>query len=128
MISDAVLILLLSGAFLFGVAQGAPAETSPIEDRLQRLETQVMQERGRRLYREACAPCHGPGGAGANGPSLRDETWVHGKSLLRVRSTIGRGVAGTAMPSWSDAYPPGEILALADYVLWLSESAPADGS
>jgi cytochrome c oxidase cbb3-type subunit 2 len=132
MLSDAVLILLVSGTFLFGVAHGATAETSPIEKRLQRLETQVMQERGRRLYREACAPCHGVYGNG-QGPAaqgLHPQPQDFTQGVYKFRSTpidamptdddlvrsISEGIPGTAMPAWKRLLSLAQRQAVAQYL------------
>jgi cytochrome c oxidase cbb3-type subunit 2 len=94
MLSYAVLILLVAGTFLFGMAPGATAETSPIEERLQRLETQAMQERGQRLYREACAPCHGLYGNGqgpaAQGLHPKPQDFTQGVYKFRLLSQSQR--------------------------------------
>jgi cytochrome c oxidase cbb3-type subunit 2 len=132
MISHTIFILWVSGAFLFGMAHGVSAETSPIEKRLQRLETQVMQERGRRLYREACAPCHGVDGNGqgpaAQGLSPKPQDFTQG--MYKFRSTpidamptdddlvrsISEGIPGTAMPAWKRLLSQSQRQAVAQYL------------
>jgi cytochrome c oxidase cbb3-type subunit I/II len=132
MLSDAVLIVLVSGTFLFGVAHGATAETSPVEERLQRLETQGVQERGRRLYREACAPCHGMAGNGqgpaARGLQPKPQDFTQG--VYKFRSTpidamptdddlvrsISEGLPGTAMPAWKRLLSHSQRQAVAQYL------------
>jgi len=132
MLSYAVLILLVSGTFLFGVARGATAETSPIEERLHRLETQVMQERGRRLYREACAPCHGlyGNGQGPAAPGLHPQPQDFTQGVYKFRSTlidamptdddlvrsISEGIPGTAMPAWKRLLSRSQRQAVAQYL------------
>jgi cytochrome c oxidase cbb3-type subunit 2 len=135
MMPYALLVMLVSGAFLsflFGAAVGETAETSPIEERLQRLERQVMQERGRRLYREACAPCHGMGGNGqgpaAQGLHSKPQDFTQG--MYKFRSTpidamptdddlmrsISEGIPGTAMPAWKNLLSASQRLALVQYL------------
>jgi cytochrome c oxidase cbb3-type subunit 2 len=133
--SYAVLILWVAGTFLsclYGASLGATAETSPIEERLQRLETQVMQERGRRLYREACAPCHGRDGNGqgpaAQGLHPKPQDFTQG--VYKFRSTpidalptdddlvrsISEGIPGTAMPAWKHLFSRSQRQAVAQYL------------
>ena len=135
MMPDAMRVMWVLGAFLCslcGTAQGATAETSPIEKRLQRLETQVMQERGRRLYREACAPCHGiyGNGQGPAAPGLHPKPQDFTRGVYKFRSTpidamptdddlmrsISEGIPGTAMPAWKNLLSVSQRRALVQYL------------
>ena len=132
MIPCVVLVMLVSGAFLWGAVEGTAAETSPIEERLQRLEIQVMQERGRRLYREACAPCHGIDGNG-QGPAaqaLQPKPQDFTQGVYKFRTTpidamptdddllrsISEGIPGTAMPAWKRLLSISQRQAVAQYL------------
>ena len=53
---------------------------------------------GRRLFRSACAACHGlEGGGGSNGPSLTTGTFKRGGTDAGLIRTITKGVADTPM-------------------------------
>ena len=53
---------------------------------------------GRRLFRSACAACHGlEGGGGSNGPSLTTGTFKRGGTDAELIRTITKGVADTPM-------------------------------
>ncbi|MCS7220186.1 MAG: c-type cytochrome [Anaerolineae bacterium] len=56
--------------------------------------------RGATLYAENCAVCHGPNGEGRVGATLA-KAWPSIRPDLRIKTTIANGVAGTAMPAWS---------------------------
>jgi putative heme-binding domain-containing protein len=71
--------------------------------------------------------CHGEGGVGARGPSLRNRNFPPNY----VRNTIMNGRSGTPMPSFKDALTPTEIAMIAGYVTSLSpenHAAAADDS
>ena len=90
------------------------------------IDPQVL-ERGRALFLEHCALCHGERGDG-RGPrrrslsrppaDFRSPLWRSGADPERVRRAIRDGVAGTDMPAWSRL---GEraVADLAAYVLAL---------
>lgn len=94
---------------------------------------------GRARFAEACAPCHGPTGRG-DGPKARSMTDVTGEPV-RPRDLIGaplkggeeieelyervaRGIPGTPMPAFGEAYPDSEIWAIAAFVRELRAKAP----
>src|SRR5438034_1387539 len=55
-------------------------------------------DQGRRLFETHCAPCHGPRGEGAKGPTLVQPSLPRASddaSLLRI---IRNGIDGTEMP------------------------------
>jgi mono/diheme cytochrome c family protein len=57
-------------------------------------------ESGRRRFARTCTRCHGPGGEGYLGPSLR-KTWWSLRPDLLVKSVLKQGVPGTPMAAWS---------------------------
>src|SRR5262245_35495251 len=60
---------------------------------------------GSRLYRAACAACHGlEGGGGSNGPSLTTGTFKRGGTDEALHRTITNGIPGTPM----SAFPLGD--------------------
>ena len=85
-------------------------------------------ERGRVLYEQHCATCHGPHGEGARGPTLAQPTLPRAsdaESLLRI---IRSGISGTEMPA--ARMPRDDIPYVAAYVRSLGsrprESVPGD--
>ncbi len=62
------------------------------------------------LFADDCGACHGTDGSGASGPDIRGED-----DLAGVRSQIESG--GGAMPAFSSRLQPGQIEALAQYVV-----------
>lgn len=102
--------LMLSGASA-SVANAAPSAAE--------------QEAAGNLFSITCSSsfCHGEGGIGARGPSLRNRNFPPNY----VRNTIMNGRSGTPMPSFKDALTPTEIAMIAGYVMSLSpENHAAD--
>jgi cytochrome c oxidase cbb3-type subunit 3 len=53
----------------------------------------LARARGKAVFGDNCAPCHGSGGAGAKGyPNLNDDDWLWGGSLDQIMQTIQFGV------------------------------------
>ena len=49
----------------------------------------LARARGKTVFGDNCAPCHGSGGAGAKGyPNLNDDEWIWGGSLDKIMETI----------------------------------------
>src|SRR5882672_6593472 len=76
-------------------------------------------ERGRRVYGQFCATCHGATGNGYaadNAPSLRSSTFLATASDEFLRDGIARGRPGTAMGAYGRALGgplgPDEVTAL----------------
>jgi cytochrome c oxidase cbb3-type subunit 2 len=81
-----------------------------------RLQQQMAQQKGLRLYRQACAPCHGVRGDGQGPAAQALEPRPHDftTGLFKFRTTpfgamptdadllrtISEGIPGTAMPAW----------------------------
>lgn len=93
----------------------------------------LARAKGKVIFGDNCAPCHGSGGSGSKGfPNLNDDDWLWGGSLEQIMQTIEHGVrsadkdghdsdASGRMPAWSgkDAsteLKPDEIVAVANYV------------
>ena len=99
-IEFAIAALALSAAS----AQAAP----PAQDMMQ----------GGNVFAITCSSsfCHGEGGAGGRGPSLRN------RNLMPdfIRNTVTNGRSGTPMPSFKGSLSPHEIDMVVDYVMSLS--------
>ena len=53
----------------------------------------LARARGKAVFGDNCAPCHGSGAAGAKGyPNLNDDDWLWGGSLDQIMQTIEFGV------------------------------------
>ena len=53
----------------------------------------LARARGKTVFGDNCAPCHGSGGAGAKGyPNLNDDEWLWGGSLDQIMQTIQFGI------------------------------------
>ena len=61
----------------------------------------VTDSSGRILYRSNCGNCHGIGGAGALGPSLRTAEFLSTVDDRYLASAIIKGRPDTAMPAWT---------------------------
>ncbi len=58
---------------------------------------------GRRLFEGTCSACHGMGGEGLSGPSLKTSAFVQNASDEEIFVTISQGRVGKGMPAWSAA-------------------------
>src|ERR1700722_16654481 len=79
-------------------------------------EAEMMQ--GGNLFAITCSSsfCHGDGGVGARGPSLRNRNFTPDF----VRNTVSNGRSGTPMPAFKDSLSQAELNMLVDYVMSLS--------
>lgn len=87
------------------------------------------QERGKMLFGEHCASCHGPEGRGSSekgAPNLADEFWRNGDSMMNIRLAITRGIEAQC-PAHGDALSDDETNLLTAFVLKLVESARTPG-
>jgi cytochrome c oxidase cbb3-type subunit III len=90
----------------------------------------LARARGKTVFADNCAPCHGSGGAGAKGyPNLNDDDWLWGGSLDQIMQTIQFGArSGDAKAHESQMLAFGrdgilkqdEIVTVANYVRSLS--------
>jgi cytochrome c oxidase cbb3-type subunit 3 len=97
----------------------------------------LARARGKTVFGDNCAPCHGSGGAGAKGyPNLNDDDWLWGGSLDQIMQTIEFGArSGHAKGHESAMLPFGktgilknqEIVTVANYVRSLSELPTSPG-
>ena len=100
----------------------------------ERLASPEARERGRRLFGEHCAICHGAAAdgrgarrAGMSRPpaDLTDPAWMERTSARRAYFTIREGVSGTAMPAWRSLTPE-ETWDLVAYILSLGPAERAN--
>jgi mono/diheme cytochrome c family protein len=102
-----------------------PPEYRAVAVPAERLASPAARERGRRLFAQHCALCHGVAadgrGARREGMSrppadLTDPAWRQRTSARRAYFSIREGAPGTAMPAWRSLTPE-ETWDLVAYVL-----------
>ncbi len=74
--------------------------------------------RGKAVFAEQCAACHGEAGKGnqeLGAPNLTDPIWLYGSSVEEIADMVRNGRAGV-MPGWSGRLDPITIKALTVYV------------
>lgn len=91
----------------------------------------VGEQEGRDLFaRYNCSGCHGDHAGGGMGPSLRDASWIYGKSDTHIFRSIADGRAH-GMPAWGVKIPEDQVWKLVAYVRALRtdhEPSPPDQS
>jgi cytochrome c oxidase cbb3-type subunit 3 len=97
----------------------------------------LARARGKAVFGDNCAPCHGSGGAGAKGyPNLNDDDWLWGGSLDQIMQTIEFGARSGHAKTHESAMlafgkdgilKSGEIVTVANYVRSLSGLTTASG-
>ncbi len=97
----------------------------------------LARARGKTVFGDNCAPCHGSGAAGAKGyPNLNDDDWLWGGSLDQIMQTIQFGArSGHAKTHEGQMLAFGrdgvlkkeEIVTVANYVRSLSGLSTAPG-
>ncbi len=87
---------------------------------------------GAAVFRANCSQCHGAGAAGAKGyPNLLDDDWLWGGDLAAIETTVMHGIRNetdgdarwSEMPAFGEILGEEEIVATANFVLSLSDSA-----
>jgi cytochrome c oxidase cbb3-type subunit III len=76
--------------------------------------------RGRDLFLDHCATCHGPNGEGGRGPTLAVPKLVHAQTDEQLLALIQYGVVGSVMPE--SILEEGEIQQVAAWVRKLGQS------
>lgn len=83
-----------------------------------RATDQAAAGRGRTLFEENCASCHGDTGRGnrdLGAPNLVDQVWLYGGDQASIVRSIAGGRGGV-MPSWQGRLDPASINMLTVYV------------
>ncbi|NVJ97853.1 MAG: c-type cytochrome [Alphaproteobacteria bacterium] len=84
-----------------------------------RLSTNPVEgdvDRGRLLYAENCATCHGENGEGVDAPALGNQSALAHNTDEVIRYAIRHGRQGTPMPAWEDKLPSDDIDALTAFL------------
>jgi len=82
----------------------------------------IRVERGKPLFAQTCAACHGAQGKGnpqLGAPNLSDKTWLYGAGETTIIETITRG-RNNQMPAHKELLTPSKIHLLTAYVYSLS--------
>ncbi len=97
----------------------------------------LARARGRTVFGDNCAPCHGSGATGSKGfPNLNDDDWLWGGSLDQIMQTIRYGARsgnpkaheGQMLAFGKDGIlKPDQIVTVANYVRSLSHLPTAPG-
>jgi cytochrome c oxidase cbb3-type subunit 3 len=97
----------------------------------------LARARGRTVFGDNCAPCHGTGATGSKGfPNLNDDDWLWGGSLDQIMQTIrfgarsgnAKGHEGNMLAFGKDGtLKPEQIVTVASYVRALSKLPTAPG-
>ncbi len=80
--------------------------------------------KGKLIYSNLCAACHGQNGEGLVGPNLTDEYWIHGGGIKDLFKTIKYGVPDKGMIAWSSQLKPTDMLKVASYILTMKGTNP----
>lgn len=99
-----------------------------------RLASARARERGRALFLEHCALCHGEGADGrgvrrslsSRPADFTDPSWRRRTSPRRIFWVIREGVRGTAMPAWK-VLDESETWDLVAYLLSVAEGPESEG-
>jgi ubiquinol-cytochrome c reductase cytochrome c subunit len=124
-----VVLPVLAGLAAFAAVLLAPGAGADEDDPLgyvvdvEDLDDPEVIARGEELYRTGCVSCHGPDGAGLEGPDIRDAGAAGAHFYLtsgRMPMADDSGQATRKEP----AYDPDEIEALVAYVATLGDGPP----
>ena len=97
----------------------------------------LARARGKTVFGDNCAPCHGPGATGSKGfPNLNDDDWLWGGTLGQIMQTVrfgarsgnAKGHEGNMLAFGKDGMlKPEQIVTVANYVRSLSHLPTAPG-
>ena len=89
----------------------------------------LRAQRGKEIFAQNCAACHGPEGKGTpavGAPNLTDKTWLYGSAEATIIETVTNGRTNR-MPAFQEFLGEDKVHLLAAYVLSLSKNAaPAE--
>lgn len=80
--------------------------------------------KGKEIFTNLCASCHGQFGEGQIGPNMTDTYWKHGGGISDLFKVVKYGVRGTGMKSWKDELSPSQMAAVSSYILTLQGTNP----
>jgi cytochrome c oxidase cbb3-type subunit III len=95
-------------------------------DNVTLLEDEASLKKGQEIYVQYCQTCHMEKGRGGAGPNLTDNTWLYGRDIKTVFTTVSEGTKN-GMAKWSDIIKAEEIQAVASYLLNFDPVLPPEG-
>jgi len=72
--------------------------------------------KGKKVYTNYCASCHGNAGEGGVGPAFADKYWIHGGKFQDRINTIINGVPEKGMVAWKGLLNDNDIAQVASYI------------
>lgn len=127
-----VMVALLTSLVLSGCRAEKPEGRSQIEVPVGRLSSDEARKRGREIFEDKCALCHGnrADGRGLRGKSLArrptdftSPQWRASTTASRVFEVVSEGVRGTSMPGWP-TLSEDQKWDVTAYVLSVAEDGP----
>lgn len=88
----------------------------------------IRVQRGKDLFPQACAACHGPeakGNPDAGYPNLTDKVWLHGSSEAKMTEIVTKGMQNQ-MPAFGEFLGPAKVHLLTAYVWGLGGGAKGE--
>jgi mono/diheme cytochrome c family protein len=82
---------------------------------------EILAAKGKPVYMENCAACHGPDALGRNGPSLIDKEWKYGSTDQTIFDSIAKGRHGEDMPSFGKTLGEENIWNVIAYIRSIAE-------
>ncbi len=77
-------------------------------------------EKGKAIYGQNCAACHGAGGEGFIGPNLKDAEWIYGGKPEEIVRVITDGT-DKGMPNWGPSLGTKKIANLTAFIKSLDQ-------
>jgi cytochrome c oxidase cbb3-type subunit 3 len=90
----------------------------------------IRAQRGKELYPQACAACHGPDGKGnseSGFPNLTDKTWLYSSQEADMIETVTKG-RSNRMPAFGDFLGEAKVHLLTAYVWGLGGGGKAEAA
>lgn len=109
-------------------APSVPPGGASVQDEVQVLKARLSDAgaiaKGKEVFAGKCAACHGAGGGGVIGPNLTDDAWIHGGSLIDIKTVIENGVPEKGMLSWKTMLSQDDIRDVVVYIRTLKGTNP----
>lgn len=81
--------------------------------------------KGKALFTQTCAPCHGPELQGGIAQSLVDGIWQYGDNKTNMMRHIKNGITQVGMPAFGDVLSGDQIKSLVNFISEAAEEAGA---
>jgi len=124
-----------STALIQDIPLQSPRVIPPVDVMKAGISSTESINKGRELYKNNCAACHGENGMGDGvsasilNPKPRNlhsqSGWKNGSKVTQIYKTLQEGISGTAMASYN-YMPPEERFALIHYIRTFGRNQPLD--